>query len=123
MKTNEGRMAKGKDRAMTAADLTWNRELLKDQLEDQAEWRRRKAIEYPDDRRNLDAAEEYERLAKTVQNIPDDLLVAYSEAFEDARDSERFDEMLKDIFRGFFAPADATKFVQSFLNRKEDEEA
>jgi hypothetical protein len=44
--------------------------------EDQAEWRRRKAIEYPDDRRNLDAAEEYERLAKTVQNIPDDLLVA-----------------------------------------------
>ena len=69
-------MAKGKDRAMTAADLAWNRELLKDQLEDQAEWRRRKAIEYPDDRRNLDAAEEYERLAKTVQNIPDDLLVA-----------------------------------------------
>ena len=27
--------------------------------------------------RDLDAAEEYERLAKTVQNIPDDLLVAY----------------------------------------------
>ena len=62
-------------------------------------------------------------MAKTVQNIPDDLLVAYSEAFEDAPDSERFEEMLKDIFRGFFAPADATKFVQSFLNRKEDEEA
>jgi hypothetical protein len=37
MKTNQGRMAKGKDRAMTAADLTWNRELLKAQLEDQAE--------------------------------------------------------------------------------------
>ena len=123
MKMNEGRMAKGKDRAMTAADLTWNRKLLKDQLEDQAEWRRRKAIEYPDDRRNLDAAKEYERLAKTVQNIPDDLLVAYSEALEDAPDSERFEEMLKDIFRGFFAPADATEFVQSFLNRQQDEEA
>jgi hypothetical protein len=116
-------MAKGKDSAMTAADLAWNRELLKDQLEVQAEWRRRKAVEYPDDRRNRDAAKEYERLAKTVQNIPDDLLVAYSEAFEDAPDSERFEEMLKDIFRGFFAPADATEFVQSFLDRKQDEEA
>ena len=123
MKTNEGRMAKGKDRAMTGADPTWNRKLLKDQLEDQAEWRRRKAVEYPDDRRNRDAAEEYDRLAKTVQNIPDDLLVAYSEAFEDARDSERFEEMLKGIFRGFFAPADTTEFVQSFLDRKQDEEA
>jgi hypothetical protein len=72
-------MAKGKDRAMAKADdLAWNRKLLKDQLEDQAEWRRRKAVEYPDDRRNLDAGGEYERLAKTVQNIPDDLLVAYS---------------------------------------------
>jgi hypothetical protein len=60
-------------------------------------------------------------LAKTVQNIPDDLLVAYSEAFEDASDSERFEEM-KDIFRGFFGPADATKLVQSFLDRKRDEE-
>ena len=50
------------------------------------------------------------------------LALAFEEAFEDARDSERFEEMLKDISRGFFAPADATKFVQSFLNRKEDEE-
>jgi hypothetical protein len=105
---------------MTAVDLTWNRKLLKDQLEDQAEWRRRKAVEYPDDRRNLDSAEEYERLAKTVQDIPDDLLVAYSEAFEDAPDSERWQEMLKDIFRGFFDPADATELVQGFLNSKRD---
>jgi hypothetical protein len=95
---------------------------LKAQLEDQAEWRRRKAIEYPDDRRNLDAAEEYERLAKTVQAIPDDLLVAYSEAFEGAPDSERFEEMLKDIFRGFFDPTDATELVRSFLDRKREEE-
>ena len=70
-------MAKGKDSAMTAADLAWNRELLKDQLEVQAEWRRRKAVEYPDDRRNRDAAEEYEHLARIVHNIPDNLLVTY----------------------------------------------
>jgi hypothetical protein len=32
------------------------RELLKPELEDQAEWRRHKAVEYLDDHRNLDAA-------------------------------------------------------------------
>jgi hypothetical protein len=32
------------------------------------------------------------------RTILDDLLVAYSEAFEDAPDSERWHEMLKDIF-------------------------
>jgi hypothetical protein len=31
--------------------------------------------------------------------------------------------MLKDIFCGFFAPADATEFVQSFLDRRQDEDA
>src|SRR5215475_10601202 len=82
-------------------DCAWSRNMLKGELEDQAEWRRRKAAEYPDDRRNLDSAEEYERLARTVKDIPDDLLVAYSEAFEDVPDSERWQEMLKDIFRGF----------------------
>jgi hypothetical protein len=71
----------------TPADLTWTRELLKAQLEDQAEWRRRKAVEYPDDRRNLDSAEEYEHLVKTVHDIPNVLLVAYSEAFEDLPDA------------------------------------
>jgi hypothetical protein len=30
--------------------------------------------------------------------------------------------MLNDIFRGF-GPADATEFVQSFLDRKQDKEA
>jgi hypothetical protein len=61
-------------------------------------------------------------LAKTVRDIPDDLLVAYSESFEDAPDSERWHGMLKDIFRGFFGPADATHLVQSFLDRRRDEE-
>ena len=37
---------------------TWTRKMLKGELEEQAEWRRRKAVEYPDDRRNLTSAEE-----------------------------------------------------------------
>jgi len=40
----------------TADDDAWTRKMLKGDLEDQAEWRRRKAVEYPDDRRNLHAA-------------------------------------------------------------------
>ena len=102
--------------------IAWSRDMLKGDLEDQAEWRRRKAAEYPDDRRNLDSAEEYERLAKTVKDIPDDLLVAYSEAFEDVPDSERWQEMLKDIFRGFSDFANATELVQAFVDAKREEE-
>jgi hypothetical protein len=102
-------------------DIAWGRDTLKGDLEDQAEWRRRKAVEYPNDRRNLDSAEEYERLAKTVKDIPDDLLVAYSEAFEDLPDSERWQEMLKDIFRGFSDFANATELVQAFVDAKREE--
>jgi len=102
--------------------IAWSRDMLKGDLEDQAEWRRRKAAEYPDDRRNLDSAEEYERLAKTVKDIPDNLLVAYSEAFEDVPDSERWQEMLKDIFRGFSDFANATELVQAFVDAKREEE-
>jgi hypothetical protein len=105
----------------TTVDVAWTRRLLKDQLESQAGWRRRKAVEYPDDRRNLDAAKEYERLAKTVQAVPDDLLVAYSETFEDASDSERWEEMLTDIFRGFSDFANATELVQTFLDAKRED--
>jgi hypothetical protein len=97
----------------TAADIKWTRELLKAELEEKVDWRRRKAVEYPNDRRNRDAAKEYERLAKTVKDIPDDLLVEYLEAFEDAPDSERWHEMLNDIFRGF-GPADATEVIEIY---------
>jgi hypothetical protein len=104
-----------------AKDIAFTRDMLKSELEETAEWRRRKAVEYPDDRRNLDAAEEYERLAKTVKDVPGDLLVAYSEAFEDAPDSERWQEMLKDIFRGFSDFDNATELVQAFVDAKREE--
>jgi hypothetical protein len=105
----------------TTNDAAFARNMLKGELEDQAEWRRRKAIEYPNDRRNLDSAEEYERLAKTVKDIPADLLVAYSECFEDAPDSERWEEMLKDIFRGFSGFENARELVQAFVDAKRED--
>jgi hypothetical protein len=57
-----------------------------------------------------------------VKDIPDDVLVAYAEAFEDLPDSERWQELLKDIFRGFSDAANATELVQAFLDRKLDED-
>jgi hypothetical protein len=105
----------------TADDIARIREMLKAELEETAEWRLRKAVEYPDDRRNRDSATEYDRLAKTVKDIPDDLLVAYSEAFEDAPDSERWEETLKDIFRGFSDFTNATELVQAFLDAKRED--
>jgi hypothetical protein len=96
--------------------------MLMAELEEQADWRRQKAVEYPLDRRNRDAAAEYRRLAKTVKDIPDDVLVAYSKAFEDAPDSERWHELLKDVFRGFSSPADATELLQHFVDQKRDED-
>jgi hypothetical protein len=122
LRSKAAKRVKGRAAAMTTtADVTWTRDMLKSELEEQAEWRRRKAVEYPDDRRNLDSAEEYERLAKTVKEIPDDLLLAHSEAFEDAPDSERWQEMLKNIFRGFCDFANATELVQAFVDAKREE--
>jgi hypothetical protein len=114
---------KEREAAMTTtADIAWIRQMLKAELEETAEWRLRKAVEYPDDRRNRDSATEYDRLAKTVKDIPDDVLVAYAEAFEDLPDSERWQELLKDIFRGFSDAANATELVQAFLDMKLDED-
>jgi protoheme ferro-lyase len=59
-----------------------------------------------------------------VKDIPEALLDAYSEAFEDiedAPDSERWQEMLKDVFRGFSDFRDATELVQAFVDSKREE--
>jgi hypothetical protein len=42
---------------------------IAEQLEFQADWRRGKAEEFPDDRRNLEAAENPERLAKEIAGL------------------------------------------------------
>jgi hypothetical protein len=88
---------------------------LRETFEDQAEWRREKAKQYPDDERNLAAAAIYDRLAATVDAIPGDVFVVFSEnVTEDFRDAERLSEMLRDV--GFnSAPETAEDFVRSFI--------
>jgi archaellum component FlaC len=43
-----------------------------ERMENTAEWRRGKAKEFPDDSRNLEAADELERLAKEIRELDDD---------------------------------------------------
>ena len=90
------------------------RELLKMDFEDAAKWRGRKAEEYPGDARNKGAVETLNVLASTVDQVPANALIAYSELFNDGRDAKDHDEMLRRI--GFSTThATATEFVQEFL--------
>ena len=50
---------------------------MKEEFEGQAEWRREKAEEYPEDPRNQGAAELFDTLAATADAIPQAVLVAY----------------------------------------------
>jgi hypothetical protein len=63
-------------------------ELLEIDFLSTADWRRRKAAEFPEDTRNAAAADMLERLAGTARQVPPELLRAYREFFEDLPDSE-----------------------------------
>ena len=91
---------------------------LQDDFKEQAASRREKAERYPDDKRHLEAAAIFDRLAATVDAIPQDVFVAFSElgpnVDDDLLDVERWTEMLRDV--GFqSAPKNAEDFVRSFI--------
>src|ERR1700731_4157149 len=87
-------------------------------FKERAEWRREKAKQYPNEERNLEAAAVFDRMAATVDAIPQDVFVALSElgpnVDDDLLDVERWTEMLRDV--GFqSAPKNAEDFVRSFI--------
>jgi hypothetical protein len=87
-------------------------------FKEHAEWRREKAQQYPNEERNLEAAAILDRLAATMDAIPHDVFVAFSElgpnVDDDLLDVERWTEMLRDV--GFqSAPKNAEDFVRSFI--------
>jgi hypothetical protein len=89
-------------------------ESLRDLFEEQASWRRAVAVDYPADERNLLAAEIFDQLAATADKVPDELLTAFDELFDDLPDQECLLEMLRAIgFRS--APATAEEFVRDFI--------
>jgi hypothetical protein len=90
---------------------------LQNVFKEQAEWRREKATLHPNDERYLRAAAIFDRLATTVDAIPQDVFVAFSEhpdVADGLLDVERWTEMLRDI--GFaLSPKTAEEFVRSFI--------
>lgn len=90
---------------------------LKEEFERQAGWRDQKALEYPGDGRNAEAANLFRRLAATVDDCPQEVVDAAWELFEDAPDSEEWLEMMKEI--GFHAwPKSAEEFCRRFIAKR-----
>jgi hypothetical protein len=90
---------------------------LRDDFKEQAEWRREKAKQNPDDKRHLEAATICDRLAATVDAIPEDVFLAFSECpdvDDGLLDVERWAEMLRYVGFGS-SPKSAEDFVRSFI--------
>jgi hypothetical protein len=93
-----------------------DRQELQDVFKEQAEWRREKAKQSPDEERYLAAAAIFDRLAATVDAIPRDVFIAFSklEVDDGLLDVERWTEMLRDVGFGL-SPKTAEEFVRSFI--------
>jgi len=89
-------------------------EMLKIDLLNMAEWRRRKADEFPADTRNAASADMLERLAGTAGQVDPGLLRAYTELLEDLTDGEKHSDLLREIGFGW-EPESASEFVSRFV--------
>jgi hypothetical protein len=91
-----------------------NKEALRLDFEQTADWRRSKAAEYPEDSRNLEAAALLDKLAASVETVAPDLLDAYGSLRDDYMDSEQHSEMFRQI--GFHSwPETAEDFVKACI--------
>jgi hypothetical protein len=100
-------------------NLGATKERLKADFIDTARWREDRAVEYPNDARNLEAVKLLKELATTVDQVDPTLLNAYAELW-DAKDPlsevEEHQDMLRTI--GFqWAPDNATEFVTAFIRK------
>ena len=90
-------------------------------FESTAYWRRQKAEEYPEDRRNLEAAAILDRLAETFDACPPDVVQRFTSLFlSDDGDVPiaEWQEELRSI--GFSsAPATAEDCLRSFIASRE----
>jgi len=91
-------------------------------LKSSAEWRRQKAEEFPQDKRNAAAAELLDRVAKTVVLVDPATLDAYGALFDDFSDAESHSELMREI--GFtWWPETATDIVRRFIANRTTGEA
>ena len=79
-----------------------------------ADWRRRRACQCPDDRRDADAAALLDKLAVSVNQIDDEMIDCCVSLWGDAREWELWSEMRREI--GFHRwPANAAELVAEFI--------
>jgi hypothetical protein len=93
------------------------RDYLDSLFTENAEFRRRKATEYPRDTRNAEAVEIFDKLRETIKEVDPIVFRQHEEIFErdsDERHAERYNEMLLGI--GFhWWPNTATEFLSTFI--------
>jgi len=82
-------------------------------FEGKALWRRQKAAEQPDDKRNLKAATILDRLAKSVDSVPPTTLNSFFELYEDNEGEELSDELRQVGFHS--DPKTADDFCRSYV--------
>ena len=82
-------------------------------FEGKAQWRRQKAVQHPDDKRNLEAARILDRLAKSVDRVTPSTLNSFFELYEDY-EGEELSEELRQV--GFHSdPKTAEDFCRSYI--------
>ena len=82
-----------------------------------AEWRRQKAVEHPDDKRNL--ATIFDRLARSVDRVPRTTLNAFFELYEDYEGDELSEELRQVGFHS--DPKTAEDFCRSYIASRTSE--
>jgi hypothetical protein len=97
-------------------EYTVGRVELQDDFKEQAGWRREKAEQYPDDKRHLEAAGIFDRLAATVDGIPQEVFRTFSkpDVNDGLLDVEQWTQMLREVGFGS-SPKSAEEFVRFFV--------
>ena len=90
---------------------------LRGEFKGQADWRRVKAVEYPDDMRNERAAGLFDRLAASVDQCPDEVIVAAGELFDGPQDAEVWRRAMKDVGIDTW-PESAEEFCRAFISER-----
>ena len=84
-----------------------------------AEWRRHKANEHPDDKRNLEAATIFDRLARSVDGVPRTTLNGFFELYEDYEGDELSEELRQVGFHS--DPKTAEDFCRGYIASRTSE--
>lgn len=102
----------------------FGREMMRTSIRGAATWRSRTVKRFPNEPRNMDAYEALERIAATIDDVPDALFTRLQNSMGqiaecgEGNPEELWGDMLRSI--GFYSnPKDATVLIKQFLARYE----